>query len=91
MTHMTRIPHQVPITRQQVNDLGFHVGTRFRVLHGVFAGEKGIIIDIKQWALPVFGQPDEVEYMTCIDTRLNRYMNAATCCFYNPAQLEIIE
>lgn len=87
---MSRIPRHGHITRQEVHNLGFRVGTLFRVLHGPFAGEKGIVIAIKQWTHPVFGQPDEVEHTTCIDTRLNHYMNAATCCFYNPAQLEII-
>lgn len=88
---MTRVPRHVPITRQQVNDLGFHVGTRFRAIHNVFEGKEGVITAIKQYAHPVFGRPDEIAYTTCIETKLDDWLHVgSTCCFYNPAQLEII-
>lgn len=89
---MSRIPNHVYITRQEVNDLGFYVGTRFRAICNVFEGNEGVITGIKEFRSPVFGKPGEFTHTTCIETKLDDWAYVgSTCCFYNPAQLEIIE
>lgn len=84
----SRIPQVAHLTREEWLALGFDVGVRFRVLEGYAAGERGIIVDIKQFTSPVFGRPGEVRHTTVADTRLGEQPYGISC-FYNPALLEI--
>jgi len=86
-----RIPRVVHITRQQVLDQGFDIGTRFRVMHGVFEGEEGVITNIRQQDIPVFGDPYEVTHTTTIEARLDSHGDTAKVCIYNPDLLERVE